>query len=89
MAVRVSDLKVRDVVDVSDGRRLGFISDLEIDLEAGRVTAIVVPGPGRLWGLFGREPDYVIPWGRIRKIGADVILVDISTRADPLHGEHR
>jgi len=80
--VRTSDLRTREVVNVIDGKRLGTITDLEIDLSAGRVLAIVVPGEGRLFGLFGREEDYVIPWERIRKIGADVILVEVPGFTD-------
>lgn len=75
--VRTSELRSKDVVNVTDGRRLGLISDLELDLELGRVTALIVPAPGRVLGLFGRERDYVIPWTQIRKIGVDVILVEL------------
>jgi YlmC/YmxH family sporulation protein len=51
-------------------------SDLEIDAQTGRITAIVVPGQGKFLGLFGKSEDFVIPWERIRRIGVDVILVD-------------
>ena len=80
--VRSSDLRTREVVNIIDGKRLGAINDLEVDLSTGRVTAIVVPGEGRLFGIFGREEDYVIPWDRIRKIGSDVILVDVPGFTD-------
>jgi YlmC/YmxH family sporulation protein len=76
--VKISDLRLRDVVNVVDGKRLGIIQDLELDLETGRITAIVVPGPGRFFGVLGRERDYVIPWNRIVKIGEDVILVEVE-----------
>ncbi|MEW6547409.1 MAG: YlmC/YmxH family sporulation protein [Bacillota bacterium] len=74
--MRLSDLRFRDVVTVKDGRRLGFISDWEVDPQTGRLLAMVVPGSPRVLGLLGREPDYVIPWERIKKIGEDVILVE-------------
>ncbi|MCL8206944.1 MAG: YlmC/YmxH family sporulation protein [Actinomycetia bacterium] len=77
-AIRVSELRQKDVVNVADGRRLGLISDLELDLEAGRVTALVIAGPARLFGLLGRERDVVIPWPAIQKIGQDVILVRLE-----------
>jgi YlmC/YmxH family sporulation protein len=76
--VRTSELRVKDVVNVLDGRRLGAISDLELDLDTGRVTALVVPGPGRILGLFGRDQDLVVPWSQVRKIGVDVILVEVE-----------
>ncbi len=81
--VRASDLRLRDVVNIPDGSRLGLISDFELDLETGKVVSFVVPGPGRFLGLFGRETEYVIPWERVRKIGADVILVELPGYTEP------
>jgi YlmC/YmxH family sporulation protein len=81
--VRGSDLRLRDVVNILDGRRLGVVNDLELDLVSGRILALVVPGPGRFLGLFGRDSDYIIPWERIRKIGSDVILVEMPSLAEP------
>jgi len=76
MADRFSCFRCKEVVNVCDGSRLGYTCDLELDTNCGRVLAIVVPGPGRFFGLFGREADYVIPWECIRRIGEDIILVD-------------
>lgn len=73
--VKTSELRTKDVINVTDGRRMGLIGDLELDLEAGRIKAIVIPGPGRFLGLFGRERDVVVDWEQIEKIGQDVILV--------------
>lgn len=74
--LKTSDLRVRDIINIRDGRRLGFIGDVEVDLETGRITAIVIPPP-KFLGLFSLGPGHVIPWERIRKIGSDVILVDL------------
>ena len=74
--VKTSDLKQKEVVNVLDGKRLGTITDIEIDIDAGKLTAIVVPGAGRFLGIFGRNDDIVIPWEKIHKIGLDVILVE-------------
>jgi YlmC/YmxH family sporulation protein len=78
MLIRISDLRVREVINIRDGRNLGIVSDVEFDMEKGAVQALVVPGEGRLLGLFGRRQDVVIPWHRIRKFGEDAILVDID-----------
>lgn len=75
--MRSSELRARDVISILDGKRLGLVADLELDLEQGRILSIIVPGPGRFFGLLGREKDYVIPWEKIAKIGVDVILVEI------------
>ena len=74
--IKTSDLKLKEVVNVLDGKRLGNITDIEIDIETGQLTAIVVPGFARFMGLFGRSEDVVIPWDKITKIGLDVILVE-------------
>lgn len=76
--IKVSELQAKDVVNISDGKRLGMIADLDIDLEKGIVRAIVVPGSGRFFGLFGSSQDYVIPWNQIVKIGTDVVLVELT-----------
>lgn len=74
--LKTSDLKLKEVINVLDGKRLGTITDIEIDIETGRLTAIVVPGMGKFLGLFGRNEDIIIAWDKINKIGADVILVE-------------
>ncbi|GGI97312.1 hypothetical protein GCM10010885_03620 [Alicyclobacillus cellulosilyticus] len=79
---RISDLQSKDVVNISDGKRLGTIGDLEIDIENGLIHAIVVPGQGRFFGMVGGGPEVVVPWNRIVKIGSDVILVDLRPNRD-------
>ncbi|NMB35269.1 MAG: YlmC/YmxH family sporulation protein [Firmicutes bacterium] len=74
--VRLSDLRDRDVINL-DGKRLGVISDLDLDLENGRIRALVLPGSGGFMGMLGaRKNDLIIPWEQVRKIGVDAILVD-------------
>ena len=77
-----SDLKLKEVINVIDGKRLGGITDIEIDVASGRLTAIVVPGNGKFLGLFGRSEEVVIPWEKINKIGFDVILVEATAFAE-------
>ena len=60
--MRLSELEDKEVVNVVDGRTLGNVVDLEFDPQCGQIEAIVVPGPGKCFGLFGREYELVIPW---------------------------
>lgn len=85
--IRVSDLRQRDVINIADGRRLGMIKDFDLELEEGRIKAIMLPGPGKIMGLFGRNDDLEIPWERIVKIGVDVILVDIRSFTNVHHSK--
>lgn len=75
---KFTDLHCKEVICVCDGRRLGYISDARIELPEGNIVAIIVPGPCRFFGLWGRRDDYVIPWRCIRKMGPDIVLVDVK-----------
>ena len=74
--VKISELKQREVININDGRRLGIVYDVEIDMEKGQIDAIVIPGTGRVLGFFSKESDIVVSWDSIKKIGTDVILID-------------
>ncbi len=80
MPCKVTDLRCKEVINVRDGARLGYISDVEVDVDCGRVVSIVVPGGG--FNLFGGE-EYVIPWENICRIGEDIVLVDYEFRPRP------
>lgn len=75
MACRIGELRNKEVVNVKDGGRLGFVSDVELDTSTAALTAVVIYGRLRLFGLLGREPDAVIPWKDIELIGDDTVLV--------------
>lgn len=72
---RIEELCRKDVINVKDGCRLGYICDVEIDAADGRVVALVIYGRAKFFGLFGREDDIVIPWCNIQTIGEDTVLV--------------
>ena len=87
MENRLAQLRYKEVVSVSDGSRFGFVGDMEVDLDTGRVIALVVPGRLRLLGLLGREEDRYVPWDAVRRFGQDIILVEEEPR--PRLGERR
>ena len=73
------DFKHKEVINISDGRRLGFVQDVCADLETGRITSIIVPGgTNKLMSLFSSNNDIVIPWNKIKCIGEDLILVELD-----------
>ncbi len=77
---RASEIQKKEVINISDGRRLGFVYDVEVDLATGKIGSIIVPGETKMFGLFGKYEDYVIPWKEIKKIGDDIILVDLDKK---------
>lgn len=80
--MRIWDLKQKEVINVKDCRRLGYVGDVDFDICTGRMLAIIVPGPGCIWGFLGREKEYVIPFCDICQIGDDIILVDLKEKPE-------
>lgn len=73
---RFMDLCEKEVISISDGTRFGYVGDVELDLETGQITALLVLGRLRLFGLLGREEDTRFPWSQVRRLGEDIILVE-------------
>ena len=73
---RVADLQKKEVINITDGKRLGFVYDVEIDLETRRIGSIIIPGGYRFFGLFGKGEEYIVNYEQIKKIGDDIILVE-------------
>lgn len=75
---KVAEFRNKEVINICDARRLGCICDVDIDYCSGNVNAIIVPGcPTNFFSCFRRGTDIIIPWENIRKIGEEVILVEI------------
>ena len=90
MQCRIRDFRCKEVINVCDGCRLGYVSDLDVRVPEGQVVAIIVYGPGRFFGLFGRGEEYYIPWDCIKQVGDDIILIDKPfPRQEPPRRERR
>ncbi len=85
-----SELRYKEVIDVHTGFRLGYVCDAEFDDAEGRLCSLITPGRAKLFGLLGREDDYVLPWSSIVRVGSDIILVENKEgpgrRKRPKHG---
>ena len=77
--ISISEFRIKDVVDVSSGKKLGTIGDIDINVTSGKIQAIIIGGTGKMMGFFGKEEEMIVPWRNIVKIGEDVILVRLSS----------
>lgn len=75
-----SDIRQKDVINICDGKKLGKPIDLILN-ENACVEALVVPGGnGGLLGIFKQDREgIIIPWNHVRRIGDDVILVEVDS----------
>lgn len=76
--MRICELKQKEIINCKDCERLGYVCDVEFDVCTGCIIALIVPGPCKIWGILGRDQEYVIPWKCIKQIGTDIILVDVD-----------
>lgn len=73
------DLREREVINVCSGEKLGYISELELDVECGQILSVIVPKERGFLSV-GRREEYIIPWKRIECIGEDTILLKVTER---------
>lgn len=73
--IRLSELQMKEVISVVDGRRLGFIIDLEIDVRTGKITSLILADRENKSHFFGKTEEIQVHWNQILRIGSDVILI--------------
>ena len=73
----LTELTEKQVVNLCDGKILGYVIDFKVDICCGKLTSIIIPGEGGIFG-FKRCTDIIIPWEKICRIGKDTIIVDIG-----------
>jgi len=76
--LRTFHLKRLEVISVTDAVRLGFVHDLDIDENTGRIISVIVPKGRSFLERLWKRGEYVIPWGCITAAGRDLLLVDLS-----------
>lgn len=72
----INSMKNMEIIDINNGRKIGYIVDIKLDCENDKVVALVLPGENKGW--FNKDDDIEIPWGNVKKIGEDVILVSLE-----------
>lgn len=74
--MKLSDLQVKDIVNINDGKKVGRIIDAEIS-DDGKILYLVIEEKKGFSNFLGKDFDTNITFNQIRKIGTDVILVDL------------
>lgn len=77
--MRLTELIGKDIVNIQNGSRLGTVadSDLVIHAETGEIDAIILPSQGGFFNFWDRN-NLTIPWSAVRKIGSEVIIVELD-----------
>ena len=75
--MRFCELQAKEVINTCDCKKLGHISDLIVDECSGCIEAVIIPEMGKFCGIFGDGREYIIPFKCIRKIGPDIVLVEM------------
>jgi len=74
--LRISEAKMKEVINIANGERMGFIYDFELDLEKGEIVSLIIADDLKPLSLFSKPSEIIINWQDIVKIGQDTILVD-------------
>ena len=80
--MRLKELIGKEIVNISDGFRLGIVgdSDLIVDEKTGKIEAIVIPDKNAFWSSWFDAKSLTIPWTAIKKIGKEIIVVEITQK---------
>ena len=77
MSTKISDLLERQIVNIADGKCLGNMKDIELNLKRSMIQSLILPGPGGLRGILQNQGELRIPWQNVVRIGIDVVLIDM------------
>ncbi len=78
MKCTLSEIRTKEIINIKNGARLGYVDDLEFDTADASVKAFVVYGRSRFFGLLGRDDDLVIRCRDIEVVGEDTILISLD-----------
>ena len=78
--MRLSELRQKEVINIFTCNSLGCVCNVDFDDRNGCIRFLIIPGPGRFCGVFGRDTEFFIPWNSIRQIGKDIILVEVEEK---------
>ena len=75
--MRLSELQNKNLVNVSNGKNIGNIIDVNIDYQSGNIKSFLIESKGSILTFLNKDNDMEVKWNDIQKIGEDVILVNM------------
>lgn len=76
--MKLSELEKKDIINLSDGKKIGKIVDVEFDTTNGHLIKFVIEPTNMFKNIFSSNDEITIRFSQIKKLGEDVILIDIS-----------
>ena len=78
--MRLSKLYGKEILTLPDCERLGYLGDCDmlIDRESGKIESLIIPESKGFFSLLIEKKYLEIPWERIKKIGSDMIIIDLA-----------
>ncbi len=78
--MRWSELAGKEIINLHDGALLGRVGDADLvfDPETGEIDSLLVYGRNRLPGLFGFRSPVTVPWEAVRRVGPEVLIIEMS-----------
>lgn len=76
--IKLNSLYDKEVISIIDASKLGEIDDIEINETTGEINSLILRGKLRFLGFLGKKENLVVPWGCVRVIGEETILVDLQ-----------
>ncbi len=75
--MKLSELQKKDIVNIKDGKKIGRIVDVSFDINSGYMIDFVIEKTNFVKNIFNNN-ELRIKFTQIKKLGEDVILIDIS-----------
>ncbi|MBP7332944.1 MAG: PRC-barrel domain protein [Firmicutes bacterium ADurb.Bin373] len=88
--MRMGELVGKEIININNGRRLGVVgdSDITVDIESGDIQSIILPRKNNLISLWVDRQHLIIPWNAVKKIGTEVIIVELD-QTSPLYQRYQ
>lgn len=89
--MRLSELSGKEVINIGDGGRLGIIDecDLSFDAKSGKIHTLILPNRSGFFNFFSDHKTSAIPWSSVKRIGDEVIIVDLNNAFDRMYANLR